>query len=324
MPRPEDRSELLRPVQIQTWARLAAGTLGAAGVGAGGAAVFVTQVEAGPVALIAAGVLFTFIALSGVMPTRLKIGDNEAEWRQEVAESAASIQRQVPEVGDLLDSGGASPEAILAGTAPESGPILMQAGVRIGSLAEEVRFLEQKAGQAAVPPAALLEIGRWYLAQRDWATASEYLAAYTERADADWSAYSMLGVAYANRREGERTDRAALRAYDEALTRLPGDPAADLTSRLYAYRAGIKKRLRRLREAKIDADIALKLADAPYERIDATYNLACIEAMQGNRAAALGHVAELKQLGAAGLVLAHLDDYFSSLRDDREFQGLIR
>jgi hypothetical protein len=83
-------SEVAKPttrrqaIKISRWARAAAGLLGLAGVGAGGTAVFVTDVEAGPVALIAAGVLFLLIGLSGVLPTRLKVGDNEAEWNQEV------------------------------------------------------------------------------------------------------------------------------------------------------------------------------------------------------------------------------------------------
>jgi len=324
MPRPQDRDDLRRQaIPVQTWARWVAGIFGTAGVSSGGVAVFVAHVEAGPVALIAAGVLFMFIAISGVLPTRLKIGDNEAEWQQEIAETAASIQRQVPEVGALLDSGGASSEAILSGKTPEQGPILVQAGLRVGSLAEEVRSLEAKAGPDAVPPGALLEIGKWYLAQQDWATASRYLDAYVQRVDATWDTYFMLGVAYTNRRDGERTDRAALRAYDEAMMRLPDDPPPNLTARLYSYRAAIKKRLRRLREAKADAEIALQLAEGGYEQVDATYNLAGIEAMLGNRDAALRYVADLSRLGAVPLVLGHLDDYFASLRDDPEFRSLI-
>ena len=58
--------------------------MGVAGLGAGGVAVFITHVEAGPVALLAVGLIFMIIALSGRLPTRLKIGENEAEW-QEVA-----------------------------------------------------------------------------------------------------------------------------------------------------------------------------------------------------------------------------------------------
>lgn len=70
--------------KLSTPSRLTAYALGVAGLGAGGVAVFITHVEAGPVALLAVGLIFMIIALSGRLPTRLKIGENEAEW-QEVA-----------------------------------------------------------------------------------------------------------------------------------------------------------------------------------------------------------------------------------------------
>jgi hypothetical protein len=60
-------------------------------VGSGGTAVFVTNAEAGPVALITAGVLFLLVAIGGVMPTRLKVGDNEAEWTHEIREAAEAV-----------------------------------------------------------------------------------------------------------------------------------------------------------------------------------------------------------------------------------------
>lgn len=327
MPELRDVGLRRQAVKVQPWARWVAGFLGAAGVGSGGTAVFLTHVEAGPVALIGGGVLFLFLALGGVMPTRLKIGDNEAEW-QELAESVANIQRQAPEVGALLDSGGVSLDAILSGQIPASNPGLVQAGVKVGALAEDVRQLEAKAGQDLVPPDALREIGRWYLAQKDWITGAKYLNAYVRRVEADWETYFTLGTAYTNSRQGEQTDRAALRAYDEAMMRWPSDPPSGMTARLYSHRSATKKRLGRLLEAKADAEIALKLAKAEvvetdYEYVDATYNLACIEAMLGNREAALRHVAELSRLGATYRILGHLDDYFSILRDDPEFRDLI-
>ena len=70
--------------KLSTPSRVTAYALGVAGLGAGGVAVFITHVEAGPVALLAVGLIFMIIALSGRLPTRLKIGENEAEW-QEVA-----------------------------------------------------------------------------------------------------------------------------------------------------------------------------------------------------------------------------------------------
>jgi tetratricopeptide (TPR) repeat protein len=297
--------------------------LGLAGVGSGGAAVFLTHVEAGPVALIAGGVVFLLISFSGVMPTYMKVGATEARWQREVRESVLRIEEKAPEVSTLLDSGGASLEALLSDERPAPGPDIVQAGVKVGSLAGDVRAVEARAGLEAVPPEALLDIGRWHMAQRDWAEAARYLDAYVRRADADWEAYFALGVAYSNMRGGEKTDREALRAYDEAMVRLPPDPPIDLTARLYSHRAAMKKRLGRLREAKVDAEIAKRLAEERYELVDATYNLAGIEAMLGDRDAALRYVAELVQLGETRRVLRHLDDYFSSLADDPEFQCLI-
>ena len=51
--------------------------------------------------------------------------------------------------------------------------------------------------------------------------------------------------------------------------------------------------------------------------------LPCVEAMLGNREAALQHIAELSRLGATYRIPAHLNDYFSSLRDDPEFRRLL-
>ena len=112
-------------------------------------------------------------------------------------------------------------------------------------------------------------------------------------------------------------------ALDHAIAIMPADAPRYLRARLYSYRAAAKKRLGRLEEAKSDAEIAKSLADRHYELTDATYNLACIEAMLGHRDAALAQLRELAQLGELDLVLGHLNDYFNSLKDDPEFQQLI-
>jgi len=106
------------------------------------------------------------------------------------------------------------------------------------------------------------------------------------------------------------------------MRRLPADPPQNMAARLYSHRSGMKKRLGLLGEAKSDAQIASQLAQERYEQVDAIYNLACIEAMLGNRDAAIAHVAELSRLGAVRLVRGHLHDYFSSLLPDPEFRAL--
>jgi len=323
MPETESSAEGRREaIAIAVWARWLSGFLGLAGLGAGGTAVFLTRVEAGPVALIGAGVLFLFLAFGGVMPTRVRVGEAEAEFQRQVRESVERIEQKAPAVGTLLDAGGASLVASASGQAPAPSSSLVRAGVEVGSLAEDVRRLEALAGEQVVPPAALLELGRWYLAQQDWARGAGYLDAYVRRADADWEAYFALGVAYSNMRQGERTDRAALDAYDEAMRRLPADLPQNMAARLYSHRSGMKKRLGLLGEAKSDAQVASQLAQEHYEQVDAVYNLACIEAMLGNRDAAIAHVAELSRLGAVRLVRGHLHDYFSSLLPDPEFRAL--
>jgi hypothetical protein len=54
--------------------------LGLIGLGSGGAAVFITQLAAGPVALLAVGLVLLLVGLGGRLPSRLKFGDNEAAW----------------------------------------------------------------------------------------------------------------------------------------------------------------------------------------------------------------------------------------------------
>lgn len=180
-----------------------------------------------------------------------------------------------------------------------------------------------KAGRRTVPPEAFLEVGRLYLAQRDWARAAQYLEYYIQLTDADWETYFALGVANMNLRAGQKSDLRALMAYDHAIAIIPPDASAALRARLYSYRAAAKKRLGRLEEARSDAIIAKSLAGEGYEFVDATYNLASIEAMMGHRDAALTQLRELNQLGGLPLILGHRDDYFSSLKGDPEFQELL-
>jgi hypothetical protein len=91
--------------------RTVAFILGVAGLGAGGAAVFVTHLEAGPVGLMAVGLIFMIIAIGGILPTRLKIGENEATWETEREAAGSFVERvtddaapeEKPDVIEALD-----------------------------------------------------------------------------------------------------------------------------------------------------------------------------------------------------------------------------
>jgi len=85
-------------VKLTWWNRAILDVLGLAGLGAGGAAVFITDLEAGPVALIAAGLLLLLIGIGGRMPSRLKIGDNEAAWEIEREAVQTFVERVAEDV----------------------------------------------------------------------------------------------------------------------------------------------------------------------------------------------------------------------------------
>lgn len=99
-------------LKLSVWWRAVSVALGLIGLGAGGAAVFITHVEAGPVALLIVGLIFLLIGMSGRMPNRIKVGDNEAAWEavQEFVERVADevSDEARPElleaVGDLAEA----------------------------------------------------------------------------------------------------------------------------------------------------------------------------------------------------------------------------
>jgi hypothetical protein len=66
-------------VSVDGWWRALAAIAGTAGLGAGGYAVFGTKSEAGPVALLAVGSIFALIAMGGVLPRRIKVGQAEVK-----------------------------------------------------------------------------------------------------------------------------------------------------------------------------------------------------------------------------------------------------
>lgn len=94
--------------ELSTAARAFAWFVGMAGLGSGAAGAFAGDLEAPPVALLAVGVIFLLVGMSGRLPRRLKIGDNEAEWEPVVAAAFEDLAEQVPSskrgaVVDALD-----------------------------------------------------------------------------------------------------------------------------------------------------------------------------------------------------------------------------
>lgn len=100
--------------KLNYWWRASAVALGLVGLGSGGSAVYITRLEAGPVALLAVGFLFVIIGMSGRLPTRVKFGDNEATWEEQavqdfvedIAARSGDEQRleMISALGDLTDA----------------------------------------------------------------------------------------------------------------------------------------------------------------------------------------------------------------------------
>jgi hypothetical protein len=105
---------------INGWWRSCIVALALVALGSGGAAVFVTQLEAGPVALLAVGLVLLLVGAGGRLPSRLKVGENEAAWEaveefvSRVAEDVPS--EQTPQLVDALNElAEVAPSAAAAG-----------------------------------------------------------------------------------------------------------------------------------------------------------------------------------------------------------------
>jgi hypothetical protein len=103
------KPQLMRaPIRLGKPSRWSAFVLGLAGLGAGSVAVFVTHLEAGPVALLLVGLVLALIGLGGVLPTRIKIGENEAEFQHVIGDALQTLVETArpeskEEVAEVID-----------------------------------------------------------------------------------------------------------------------------------------------------------------------------------------------------------------------------
>lgn len=139
-----------------------------------------------------------------------------------------------------------------------------------------------------------------------------------------WEEFYIQGVNLANRRGGAEVDKRALSAYNSAIAFAPADLPINVFSRLYAYRGAMLKRLRRLDEARQDLILARQWAQAPKELCDALYNLAGVEALRGNKAAALELIRELIEKDVSYKeVIKGRPHYFGTLYSDLKIASLV-
>jgi hypothetical protein len=186
--------------------------LGLAGLGSGGVAVFITQLEAGPVALLAIGLVLLLIGTGGRLPTRLKVGENEAAW-DAVEGFVSRVADEVPSdlapqlVDALNELAQAAPSAAAAGLGVVTERITYERMVR-KMLSEAVRELnrfegaERLGGLEPLAPCALLS-GRKEPARHHLATTSSRPAGAATGQSSQLSA----PLSHANARTHERRKR---------------------------------------------------------------------------------------------------------------------
>jgi len=194
----------------------------------------------------------------------------------------------------------------------------------LSSLLDTLRQIDTQPQRAKdpAPAEALLEAARGLMAGHAWVPAAEYLDRYVQLKPDDWDAHFARAVAHANARGGDESNRAALRAYNDAIALAPPDIEPNLLARLLSYRGAMYKRLERLAEAEADLNAAAALATHAYERADIDYNLACVYAMTGRRDEAMKKVHALSSTKFIGAIRANADRYFAALLDDPEFRDI--
>jgi hypothetical protein len=135
---------------LNRWWRASLLVLAQAGLGSGGVAVFVTQLEAGPVALLATGLVLLLVGASGRLPTRLKVGDSEAAW-EAVEGFVSRVANEVPDeqasllIEALGELARAVPAAAASGLGIVTDRIAYEQMVR-NMLSEAVRELNRSEG----------------------------------------------------------------------------------------------------------------------------------------------------------------------------------
>lgn len=195
----------------------------------------------------------------------------------------------------------------------------------VEELSQSVKSLQnEQDSNARVDPDSLRDLALGELGVGNWLAAARILDEYAERRPDDFEANFSRGVAYANARDGNRTNVGALRAYNDAIAFIPDSLEVNSRARLFTYRGAMLKRMHRFAEALADFHIADSLATAAYETIDVAYNRASTYAMMGDRNSMMEAIRRIPPNSKGfAMIRARLGDYFSQFRNDKEFMALI-
>ncbi|WP_271893341.1 SAV_2336 N-terminal domain-related protein [Candidatus Phyllobacterium onerii] len=136
-----------------------------------------------------------------------------------------------------------------------------------------------------------------------------------------WREFWNEGVDHANARRNQQ----ALEAYMMALELAEATVDNNERAKLQSYISAMLKRLGRLSEAEEYARAALRIAKDETVRIDALYNLACVQALSGNRDPLMSSIRELgRNEHGRNMIRSNLGNYFADYAEDFEFLKAAR
>jgi tetratricopeptide (TPR) repeat protein len=193
---------------------------------------------------------------------------------------------------------------------------------KLTPVAQHIRELEKETASLQSDPETCLEMAKAFSIAGKWAFAAEYYDRYVVVYSDDWEVHFLRGVAYANSRQGRKTNVASLRAYGDAISLIPESEDRNVLARLHTYRGAILKRLNRLDQALADLRLGRKWARDGYETNDNLYNLACVYAMKKNKKQMLKYLRELLSTPGWKEQIQH-KSYFKHYAQDPDFQGAL-
>lgn len=196
--------------------RSAALIAGAACLGTGGAAAFVTRQEGPPIGLLATGLVFGLIGVGGVMPNRLKVKDTELEF-------AAVLQQT------LDDASGKTKDGVVdvANKLSEVEPAVAAPALRTYAFEQRVLGMLRDA-LASVPGATLDDVSGE--------------SGFDAMIEAPVSEGTPLRNVFVEIRADEATPKVLRRFHAEAVKSPRSAPGADATLLIVANTVGMKSR----------------------------------------------------------------------------------
>jgi hypothetical protein len=208
-----------------------------------------------PVILVIAAVLNVplFLICMFLLQTRFRPEMQSDEHYSQYIKQKDKASTLASQVREQMDEAGLNLVDLVQGRAMSASAV---ESIRplVEELSQSVKALQNGRGsETRVDPDSLRALALGELGVRNWLAAARILDEYARHRPDDFEANFSRGVAYANARDGNRTNIGALRAYNDAIASMPESLDANYRARLFTYRGAMLKRMHRFQEALADA-----------------------------------------------------------------------